>query len=599
MSIDEKRKLRILDQRKPKDLSVKKHIHDIVLEHGWVTAQSLEKARESLSQFPGKSLGQVLFEKALIPEEKYYMAVAERNGNPYSDIRDLELDISFVKSISEHLIKKYRIIPVGREGSHLVIVTYDPERPALYTALKSNGFMFVKTIIVKASQVEDFLEKRVFREGNLLEDVSIESIVQQADIQFKAYDYSTGELLDKSDVQDVHTDEQAAIINLVNKTLLMAVKKRASDIHVEPEENEVYIRYRIDGTLRQEVVLEPHIYKAMLIRLKIVGNLDITERSIPQDGAFKLQIDKEAIDFRIAVIPSLYGEAVVVRILSSAKVSADLISLGILHEHIPLIEEKIKSAHGMVLVSGATGSGKSTTLHSFLTIVNNSEKKIITIEDPVENRITGILQIPVTVNRVDPAKSLTFAAALRSILRLDPDIIMVGEIRDGETAQISLTAALTGHLVLSSIHANTAVRVIYRLLELGCDKSALVSTLRVIIAQTLVRLTCKSCRKPVELNAQHMRMMDLPDDYSSMCEIYKGIGCGRCNGTGYLDRIGLFEVLDFQKDISQMVLEDKNVEEIEAFLLEHGYLTILDQCRIKVVEGLISMEEYLTIKLSS
>lgn len=595
---DEKNRLRVLDQKRPTEIGLKKQIHDILLEHGWVTVQVIDQARAALAQYPGKNLAQILLEKAQVSEEKYFRAVAERNNLPFADIGDLKLDLPFIRTFSEHLVKKYRILPVGKEGNHLVIGTYDPERPALFTALKSNGFMFVKLVVLPATQVEDFLEKRVFRAHELLEDVSIENLVEKARIQFQAYDLQSGGLIERGGgLTEVLSHEQAAIINLVNKTLLSAVQKRASDIHLEPEEKQIVIRFRVDGALRQELSIEPHVYQAFMIRVKIIANLDITEKGAPQDGAFKLQIDDRGVDFRVAIIPSLYGEAVVIRLLSSTKVSANLTTLGILSEHLPLIEEKIKSSHGMILVSGATGSGKSTTLHSFLTILNHPEKKIITVEDPVENRIRGILQIPIIQNKVDHNKNLTFARALRSILRLDPDIIMVGEIRDGETANIALTAALTGHLLLTSIHANSAVRVVYRLLELGCEKSALVSCLRLIIAQKLVRLTCKSCRRPLNLTPQHMKLLDLPNDYAAMCEIYNGVGCNRCSGTGYLDRVGLFEIINFEAALGRLVLENRSAEEIEAHLTEQGFLTIVDQCRIKVIEGLVSMEEYLAVKI--
>jgi type IV pilus assembly protein PilB len=380
--------------------------------------------------------------------------------------------------------------------------------------------------------------------------------------------------------------EDASVIQLVHRVIKEAVERGTSDIHFEPQEEDMRVRYRIDGVLQEAATVPVSAIPAVISRIKILSDLDIAERRIPQDGRISLEVDNKAIDLRVATLPSAYGEKVVMRILDQSKVMIQLEQLGMLPQALERFTKAFSQAHGAVLVTGPTGSGKSTSLYGALNQLNTVEKHIITIEDPVEYQLPGITQV-----QVNNKAGLTFASGLRSMMRADPDIIMVGEIRDRETAQIAIEAALTGHLVLSTLHTNDAPSTINRLMNMGIEPFLVATATQLIAAQRLVRRICANCKEIVDMTPQAIANLGYRKDEVGTFSVYKGRGCDKCNNTGYKGRVGLIEVMVIDDDIRDLILAGGTAVDIKKKAIENGMITLRRSGLVKIKEGITTVEE--------
>ncbi len=390
---------------------------------------------------------------------------------------------------------------------------------------------------------------------------------------------------------------QKPIIKLVNKIIVDALKKRASDIHIEPEERYVRVRFRIDGVLFEQPKIPKVAQDAIISRIKIMSNLNIAERMIPQDGAFSIKLKGKKVDFRVSILPAVWGEVIVIRVLAKDNLKLDLKDLGFEDHDYKRFLKAIKRPYGMILVSGPTGSGKTTTLYSALHTIASPEVKVITVEDPVEYQLEGIQQVQVHINKNDPSRSLTFASALRSILRQDPDVVMLGEIRDHETAEIAVKAALTGHLVFSTVHANNAVDVIGRMANLGIEPYLGASAYNLVMAQRLVRRICSNCKTEIDPPVEKLEFADIPRHEWEGKKFYVGKGCEQCGGTGYKGRAAIHEVLEVDEEIREMIAADASLYEIKKKAIEKGMHTLKMAAFVKSLKGITTIDELIRVTL--
>ena len=506
-----------------------------------------------------------LLDDQVLEEEKIYQALADYLGYEYRFYQLSEIDLDFVKQYPRDLLIEYQGVPYELVGDELTVLGSNPFRIEEFRELLSYGGKKLKFVICPPAQT-----KRILDYAN--------NKIQQNAVMIE---YIKNDALN----DDVDPDAQidAPVIKLCDSILIDAITRGASDIHIEPFAKSIFIRFRIDGKLQKIDELSPQIYPAILARYKIMSELNIAERRVPQDGKISLDIEKNNYDFRVSTIPTIHGEKIVIRIYSRAFTSSDISSLGFSDKQKELILGMITRPHGIILLTGPTGSGKSTTLYTFLRYLAKEDTNIMTVEDPVENEIVGINQV-----QVNPKANLTFAAALRSFLRQDPNIIMIGEIRDEETAQIATRAAITGHLVLSSIHTNDAAGVITRLINMGIPKYLVADSLLGAISQRLVRKLCPKCKQAKMTSHAEMALLNL----SEPAEIFEPIGCLYCNNTGYLGRIGVFEIMVLTEEIKEIIMSDDFTSEKVGVIVERDMTTVLSHTRERVLKGETSLEEY-------
>jgi type IV pilus assembly protein PilB len=469
----------------------------------------------------------------------------------------------------------------------------------------ATGFMFIKWVLSSKTQIIHIINDVLYRPQNVLDNVPIDDLLNDVKLEFSKDDGTFQDAFQGISQTDLNLEElkresdQTSIVTLVHKVILDAVKMRASDIHIEAFEKIIQVRYRIDGILYDITPIERAAHQAIISRIKIMSNLDITERFMPQDGSFKLRVKNQQIEFRVAILPSIYGQNCTIRILDSGRVNLDLGGLGFEESDQRLFEYNIGRPWGLCLLAGPTGSGKTTTLYSALSLVNSRQKKVITVEDPVEFKIPGVHQMQVHENKNDPSRSLTFARGLRAILRLDPDIILVGEIRDYETAEITVKAALTGHMVFSTIHANTAIETISRLENLGIDPYLYASALCMLVGQRLVRKICPHCKIEVDATPYVAASLGIDLETLKQHQLYRGMGCKYCNNSGFRDRTGLYEVIEVDRELKEMIGQRRSVNELVTFLRNKHVRTLSDCCRTKVLAGEVPVEEYIMINMGS
>ncbi len=506
-----------------------------------------------------------LVDENVIDEEKMYLLLAEFLGYEYRFYQLFEINLDFVKNYPGDLLIEYQGLPIELKDDVLIIATSNPFRIEEFGEFLSLGGKRLKLVICPPSQIKRML------------DYANNKIQQNAVMS----EYIKNDSLKEDLNYDLQID--APVIKLCDSIIIDAIARGASDIHIEPFAKTVVIRFRVDGKLQKIDELSPQIYPAILARYKIMSELNIAERRIPQDGKISLEIDKNNYDFRVSTIPTIHGEKIVIRIYSRSFTTSDIMSLGFSEEQKKLILEMITRPHGIILLTGPTGSGKSTTLYTFLRYLANEDTNIITVEDPVENEIVGINQV-----QVNPKANLTFATALRSFLRQDPNIIMIGEIRDEETAQIATRAAITGHLVLSSIHTNDAAGVITRLVNMGIPKYLVADSLLGAISQRLVRKLCPKCKSAKITSQTETAMLNL----SEPTEIFVPIGCRYCNNTGYLGRVGVFEIMVLTNEIKEIIMSDDFTSDKAGAVVERNMATILHHARERVLRGETSIEEY-------
>ena len=506
-----------------------------------------------------------LVKNNIFNEETAYRVLAEFLGFEYRFCQLSEINLKLVGKYPRDLLLEYEGVPFEIRDDVLVILGSNPFKIEEFNELLTLGGRKVEFIVSPPKQMKLILDYA-------------NNKIQQSEAMNEYIKNNT-----EKEKIDLDTSIDAPVIKLCDSILIDAINRGASDIHIEPFSETVYIRFRIDGKLQKVDVLSPQLYPEMLARYKIMAELNIAERRIPQDGKISLTIEGSAYDFRVSTIPTIHGEKIVIRIYSRAFNSSDMSMLGFSDKQKDLIMGMITRPHGIILLTGPTGSGKSTTLYTFLRYLSKEDTNIMTVEDPVENEIDGINQV-----QVNPKANLTFAAALRSFLRQDPNIIMIGEIRDEETAQIATRAAITGHLVLSSIHTNDAAGVITRLINMGIPKYLVADSLLGAISQRLVRKLCPKCKSPKITTASEMALLKI----DKPTEIYEPVGCRYCNNTGYLGRIGVFEIMVLTDEIRDIVMSDDFTSDKVGAIIARDMTTILSHTCERVLEGTTSIEEY-------
>lgn len=567
----------------------KKRIGEILISKGLITQQHLEQALE-LQRENRKRVGEIWVEAGIISEEILARALATQYSVPYFDMSNYQPKDELLALVPDSLIHQYRVLPVRLLGNTLTIVTADPTNVVSFQNIARFTGYQVEFVVAQQSQLDKHTEKVLGGGGESLDEVDVDEVIDEVNLEIASDDES--EAMDGYELDNLKRESSdGAIVQLVNKIILQAIQERCTDIHFECQPKDVLVRYRIDGDCYDRMRIPGKAANAVLSRIKILCDVDITERTIPQDGGFKVKLKGKNIDFRVSILPCIYGGNVVIRILGAGGVELDLEELGIDPPALERWKAGIYQPYGWALVTGPTGSGKTTTLYSSLATLNKRETKIITVEDPVEYKLPGIHQTQIRINKADPERSLTFAKALRSILRQDPDIVMIGEIRDYETAEIAIQAALTGHLVFASIHANTAVDTIGRLQNIGIDNYLFAAALNVVVAQRLVRRICTECKEPHKPNKEEMLMGNLDYDKYADYPFFKGKGCDQCNHTGNRGRAAIFEVLLMTDEIRQMIIDNVSMIQIRDQALKEGMMTLYESAKKKVLAGMSSIAD--------
>ena len=508
--------------------------------------------------------------------------LAERYRLEFVDMDTFRIEAELFRSIPADLMLRYGFVPDRKDGQTLVIVVSDPTDLPLIDELALLLNMPIRVTVGTSSAIESILKKS---EGSqrVLDEATESFELQILHEDENAEDHLTVERL---------TSDISPVIRLVDSMIYTALQRRASDIHIETQDDAVYVKYRIDGTLQSAMrPIDRRFHSAILSRVKVMSELDIAEKRVPQDGRFKVRVPGKTIDFRVSVMPTVHGEDAVIRILDKETISEQfrelrLDILGFADSELRRFRRAIQEPYGMVLVTGPTGSGKTTTLYAALSEIHTSEDKIVTIEDPVEYQLHGITQIP-----INERKGLTFARGLRSILRHDPDKIMVGEIRDSETAQIAIQSALTGHLVFTTVHANNVLDVLGRFLNMGVEAYQFVSSLNCVMAQRLVRMICAECRRPVTVTAEVLRESGMDPALAGAHKFFAGTGCIECGGTGYRGRTALCELLDLTDDLREMILARAPISEIKQVMRAKGMHFLRDSAVEKVLSGITTLRE--------
>ncbi len=558
---------------------LKQKLGDILLQAGYITDKQLEECLAE-QKTSGKRLGNILVEKGYVTEQSLIEVLEFQLGVPHVILSKRQIDPEVIKAVPEHIVKKYKVFPVEKRGNILTLGMLDPTDVFALDDIKILLGCDIQPVIITEGdlnkaigqyyQIQSTMEE-VYKDFNL-------EIQDEKEEEIGAHEL-------RAMVED------APIVKLVNIIISQAVKDRASDIHVEPTEKEVVVRYRIDGHLRQVMTSPKNTQAAIISRIKIMSKMDIAEKRLPQDGRINMKVDNMAIDIRVSSIPTVFGEKIVMRLLFKSNVLAKIETLGFLPETLQLFRSVYSHPHGIILVTGPTGSGKSTTLSAVLNELNQPDVNIMTVEDPVEYQIPGVNQV-----QVNTKAGLTFASALRSFLRQDPDIIMVGEIRDNETARIATQAALTGHLVLSTLHTNDAPSSITRLIDMGIEPFLVASTVVGIIAQRLVRAVCKECKEAYEITendpAHHIIRNMFPDLPEGPITGYHGKGCRACNNSGYAKRLAIHEVLVMNHELRGLTSKNVSADILkEAAIRSAGMNTLLKDGLIKALAGKTTVDE--------
>jgi type IV pilus assembly protein PilB len=556
-------------------------IGDILVRMGALAPAEVRLILDQQSQ-SGKRFGETAVDHGQLSDELVAQALAKQFGFEYVDLDAVVLDPELSANLPAELPRRYNFIPLEKTDDGLVVAISDPTNVAQLDDLEMLLDMQLVCQIASGSKITALLEK-TRGSKQVLQEVSEDFKLQLVKETDKGEEVLSIEKL---------TDDGSPIIRLIDSTLFDALNKRASDIHIESSPDGVQIKYRVDGVLfRATEPLDGRFQSPIISRIKVMSELDISERRIPQDGRFKVRMGSKSIDFRVSIMPSIFGEDAVIRILDKESIAKDLHGLtldvlGIEGHELARFRRMIREPYGMVLVTGPTGSGKTTTLYAALTEIYNEQEKIITIEDPVEYQLKGVVQIP-----VNEKKGLTFARGLRSILRHDPDKIMVGEIRDPETAQIAVQSALTGHLVFTTVHANNVFDVLGRFLHMGIDAYNFVSCLNCVAAQRLVRKICIHCKRPVTYDRQAFEESGLDYDQLKGHAFYEGAGCRECNGQGYHGRTAIFELLDLNDDLRDLIISKASVSRLKEAARAAGTAFLRDSAVEKLLKGETTLDE--------
>jgi len=559
---------------------------ELLVRSNLITREQLQRALEEQKSSGGQlRLGAILVKEGYVSESELTAFLSKQYSVPSINLAEFEIDSAVVKLLPVEIVQKYQAIPVNRSGSTLIMAMSDPSNIFAIDDIKFMTGYNVEVVVASDTGIKSAIDKYYDQSASLADMMSdfdiddLEVIADQDDVDVTSLEKAT---------------EDAPVVKLVNMILSDAIKRKASDIHIEPYEKLFRVRYRIDGVLYEVMKPPLKLKNAITSRLKIMAELDIAERRLPQDGRIKIKLGGgRDMDFRVSVLPTLFGEKIVMRLLDKSSLQLDMTKLGYEPEALAHFKEAIHKPFGMVLVTGPTGSGKTVSLYSALAELNKSTENISTAEDPVEFNFAGINQV-----QMHEDIGLNFAAALRSFLRQDPDIIMIGEIRDFETAEIGVKAALTGHLVLSTLHTNDAPSTINRLLNMGIEPFLVASAVNLITAQRLARRLCVECREVEEVPVQ--ALIDAgcsPEDAPSFV-CFKGKGCPKCNGTGYKGRVGFYQVMPMYEEIRELILNGANTAEIKRESMRLGVKTMRRSGLTKLKEGVTSFEEVLRVTMS-
>jgi type IV pilus assembly protein PilB len=548
-----------------------------------ITEEQLKQAQGE-QKLRGTNLSSVLIDMGFLSEDDLLTFLHKRYGLPSIDLADVQLDPKLIRLVGDEFMQKNQVVPVRRSGSTLYLAMVDPFNVSVIDDIKFRSGYHVEVMVASETNIKTIIDRHFNPTASIdgaladFEDEGMEVVKHD-----ETFDLSEAE----------KTAEEAPVVKLVNLILADAISKGASDIHIEPYEKFMRVRERIDGVLYE--VMRPPIQmkNAITSRIKIMSQLDIAERRLPQGGRFLIRMQNREMDFRVSVIPTLFGEKVVMRLLDKAKLQLDLTKLGFELDTLEIFRESIYRPYGMILVTGPTGSGKTTTLYSVLSELNKVSENICTAEDPIEFNLPGVNQV-----QMHEAIGLNFAASLREFLRQDPDIILVGEIRDLETAEIAVKAALTGHLVLSTLHTNDAPSTIGRLLDMGVEPFLVSSSLIVTVAQRLVRCICPDCKEPVDIPPDALLTLGVPEEEIYDFRCYKGKGCGKCSNIGYRGRISLFEVMPTNDEIQELTLRRAPANEIKRAAIQVGMKTLRMSGIAKIKQGVTTIEEVLRVTVA-
>jgi type IV pilus assembly protein PilB len=562
--------------------SVNERIGELLVKQNLLTASQLQEARES-SRSKGRRLGAQITELGFLDEADLSDFVAKQYGVPSINIDDFEIDPAVIQLIPEEVAAKHTVIPVNRAGSTLILATADPSNIYALDDIKFLTGYNIQAVVASEEAIHRAIDK-YYDQTSSLEDVMGD------------FDDSDIDLIQESDDVDIadlaRASEDAPVVKLVNLILTDAIKKEASDIHIEPYEKSFRVRYRIDGVLYEAMKPPMKLKNAIISRIKIMSELDIAERRLPQDGRIKLKLGRgKEMDFRVSVLPTLFGEKTVLRLLDKSNLQLDMTKLGFEQLQLDVFKNSIHQPYGMVLVTGPTGSGKTTTLYSALSELNQISDNLSTAEDPVEFNLGGINQV-----QMHDEIGLNFAAALRSFLRQDPDIIMVGEIRDFETAEIAVKAALTGHMVLSTLHTNDAPSTVNRLLNMGIEPFLVASSVNCIVAQRLARRVCSECREDdPDVVSEALIEAGMSEGLAKTTTPVLGKGCRMCSDTGYKGRVALYEVMEIRDELKEFVLNGASALELKREAIRLGMKTLRQSALSKVAEGVTTLGEALRV----
>jgi type IV pilus assembly protein PilB len=554
---------------------------ELLVRKGLITAKQLDSALQE-QKISGNKLGISLVKLGFMTEKHLVSFLSKHYGVPAIDLAEVEVDPEAVKLIPADVVYKYQILPIKRIGSTLRMAMADPSNILAIDDIKFLTSCNVEVFVSTESAIKVSIDK-YYDPSSALVDIMKDSMG----------DVEKMELLDDAEEVDINelqqASEDAPVVKLVNMILNEAIKRKASDIHLEPYEKIFRVRLRLDGVLNDFMKPPMKMKNAIISRVKIMSKLNIAERRLPQDGRIKMKLGRDReMDFRVSVLPTLFGEKVVLRLLDKSNLQLDMTKLGFEEKALRDFKEAIHKPFGMVLVTGPTGSGKTTTLYSALAELNQISDNISTAEDPVEFNLMGINQV-----QVHEEIGLNFATCLRSFLRQDPDIIMVGEVRDFETAEIAIKAALTGHLVLSTLHTNDAPSTINRLLNMGIEPFLVASSVNLIAAQRLARVNCEACKTPVQVSPQMLLNLGVAPEEIQGWTCYKGTGCPQCNNTGYRGRVALYEVLPVREEIRELILQGASANEIKKEGMRLGMKTLRQTALTKLKGGITTVEEVL------
>ena len=559
------------------------YILTLLKEYGMVTNEQIDEARQVAleSEFGEMDIVDALVKTGAVGDDELLAMLAQQYGMEVMDLTNYDIPAAVIACLDVEVARYYKVIPVAKHDDMLTIAMSDPSDMETLDTLRYLLGGDVDVVAAPKKQIEAFIEKYYAEQ-----DMEVSTMLDDTE------DVELDEIVESAIGGPERDDDDTPIIRLVTKLIIDAYKMKASDIHFEPMEKRYRVRYRIDGALREVDGPPKYLQANFTSRIKIMSRMDITEKRIPQDGRIQIIVGDKDIDLRVSSIPTVFGESVVMRILDKSSIQLDIPKLGFYADDLDLVNKIINYPDGIFLVTGPTGSGKTTSLYAFLNTINTPARKLITVEDPVEYQLAGINQV-----QVDRYVDMTFSAALRSMLRQAPNIIMVGEIRDVETAEIAINASLTGHLVFSTLHTNDAPGAVTRLVDMGVKPFLVATSLRAVMAQRLLRRVCKECKEPYTPNAGEIRMLGLTPEYLANHQFYKGKGCQACGYTGYKGRIGIYEIFEVTEDIAKLIFANETSGKIREFARRNGMRSLRDDAIRKAEAGISTLEEVIFVTL--